>query len=163
MKILRLLDARLEEYILVPSLVFTVILIFIQVVMRYVFQSSLSWSEELARYIFVWQTWIGASFAVKHCKHIRVEFAKNFLSPSGRKFLDVTVFLIWLGFSIFLTMKSGQLSSILFQRNQISPAMGIPMAWAYLSVPVGCGLMSLRLGQSLFLRNFNEAGGGEGA
>ena len=54
-----------EEYLLVGSLAFNVVLVFFQVVMRYVFQNSLSWSEELARYIFLWQTWVGASYAVE--------------------------------------------------------------------------------------------------
>ena len=62
-----------EEYLLVGSLAFNVVLVFFQVVMRYVFQNSLSWSEELARYIFLWQTWLGASYAVKEHRHLRVE------------------------------------------------------------------------------------------
>ena len=73
MAFLRFLNKRFEELILVPSLVFTVILVFSQVVMRYVFQSSLYWSEELARYLFVWQTWLGASLAVREASHIRIE------------------------------------------------------------------------------------------
>ena len=49
---------KLEEWLLVGSLAFSVILLFIQVIMRSVFNSSLSWSEELARYIFIWQIYI---------------------------------------------------------------------------------------------------------
>ncbi|GAB6280967.1 MAG: hypothetical protein STSR0007_11010 [Thermovirga sp.] len=151
MRFLRFLDGKLEEIILVPSLVFTVGLIFVQVIMRYVFHASLTWSEELARYVFVWQTWIGASFAVKHTSHIRVEFLKHFLKKRGRLRLEWLVFVLWVGFSIFLTWKSAQITGLLFSRNQVSPAMHIPMAWAYLSVPVGCGLMTFRLFQSMFL------------
>lgn len=49
----------LEAHLLVISLAFTTLLIFVQVVMRYVFNNSLSWSEELARYVFIWQIWLG--------------------------------------------------------------------------------------------------------
>ena len=48
---------NLEEYILVYSMMFSVALVFVQVIMRYVFSNSLSWSEELARYLFLWQIW----------------------------------------------------------------------------------------------------------
>lgn len=54
---------QLEAHLLVCSLIFTVILVFFQVILRYVFSSSLSWSEELARYIFIWQIWLGTSVA----------------------------------------------------------------------------------------------------
>ena len=63
---------HLEEYLLVGSLVFSVLLVFLQVVMRTVFKNSLSWSEELARYLFIWQTWLGVSIAFKEDEHIKV-------------------------------------------------------------------------------------------
>lgn len=46
---------NLEEYLLVVSLVINVLLVFLQVIMRTVFKNSLTWSEELSRYIFIWQ------------------------------------------------------------------------------------------------------------
>lgn len=49
-----------EETILVYSYLLVVPLLFVQVVSRYVFNHSLSWSEELARYIFIWQVWLGS-------------------------------------------------------------------------------------------------------
>lgn len=54
---------NLEEYLLVVSLVINVLLVFLQVIMRTVFKNSLTWSEELSRYIFIWQIWLGASIA----------------------------------------------------------------------------------------------------
>ena len=57
---------NLEEYLLVVSLVINVLLVFLQVIMRTVFKNSLTWSEELSRYIFIWQIWLGASIALKY-------------------------------------------------------------------------------------------------
>ena len=65
--------ARIEEILLVFSLVLMVALIFGQVIGRYVFSSAPSWTEEMARYIHIFQVWIGASYAVKLRQHIRVE------------------------------------------------------------------------------------------
>ena len=60
-KVLVTIWNKIEEYFLVYSLILMVALVFIQVIMRYIFNNSLSWSEELVRYIFIWQIWLGAS------------------------------------------------------------------------------------------------------
>ena len=137
---------RFEEYLLVYSMMFSVALVFTQVVMRYVFSNSLSWSEELARYLFLWQIWVGASYAVKERRHLRIEVVQELLKDDFKKnIFELFALTLWLGFSIFLAYKGTELTSLLFHRGQVSPAMRIPMACAYASVPVGCTLMSIRL------------------
>lgn len=150
MKALKWLDEKLEESFLVASLIATVIIIFLQVVMRYVFKSSLSWSEELARYIFLYQIWVGASYAVKRSSHLRIEILKSKFSPRNQLVFDSFAMLIWLVFVVFLASKSFELTSMIFKRGQLSPAMRIPMGYAYASVPIGSGLMSLRIVQQIY-------------
>jgi TRAP-type C4-dicarboxylate transport system permease small subunit len=136
----------LEEYLLVYSLMFSVALIFIQIIMRYVFSNSLGWSEELARYLFLWQIWLGASYAVKERRHLRIEIIQDLMRDKRKKMIfELLPTAIWLLFSIFLTYQGTRLTLILFERGQVSPAMRVPMAYAYASVPVGCALMSIRL------------------
>ena len=53
----------LEEYFLIGTLFFNVVLVFVQVIMRYVFHNSLYWSEELARFVFLWFSWITADLS----------------------------------------------------------------------------------------------------
>ena len=136
---------NLEEYILVPSFVFTVAIVFFQIIMRYVFRNSLSWSEELVRYIFLWQIWLGASFAVKAQRHLRIEAIKSILPGKYKDYSEILTLVIWLGFSLFLVYKGTELTQILMRRGQVSPAMRIPMYYPYASVPVGCSLMSIRI------------------
>ena len=136
---------HLEEYILVSSLIFTVFLVFMQVVMRYLFQNSLSWSEELARYVFLWQIWLGASYAVKEQRHLRIEIIKDLVPRNKQKHIEFVTLLIWFCFSLFLAIKASELTMMLFNRGQLSPALQIPMAYAYASVPAGCALMAIRL------------------
>ena len=134
-----------EEYLLVGSLAFNVVLVFFQVVMRYVFQNSLSWSEELARYIFLWQTWLGASYAVREHRHLRGEMLADRFKGRSRLVFELFVLLVWFGFSAFLAYQGYRMTAFLAQSGQSSAAMQIPISWAYASVPVGCGLMALRL------------------
>lgn len=149
-----------EEYILVASLFFTVGLVFIQVVMRYVFENSLSWSEELARYVFLWQIWLGASYAVKKKRHLRIEAFKSMLSKNKQMIVELVIYVIWFGFCVFMVYKGAELTGMLLQRGQVSPAMRVPMAYAYASVPVGCVLMAVRLGEGFwsFVRSWRNEG-----
>ena len=145
MKLLSILDERLEEFLLIPSFVVSVTIIFAQVVMRYLFGSSISWSEELARYLFVWQIWIGASYAVKQSRHIRVEFIRNFFSEKGKIRLEYFVLAVWIGFCVLMVALSVPLAQWMIRRGQLSPAMQVPMGYVYLCVPVGFSLMLFRL------------------
>jgi TRAP-type C4-dicarboxylate transport system permease small subunit len=140
-----------EEYLLIGSLMFSVALVFMQVVMRYVFQNSLSWSEELARYLFLWQIWLGASYAAKEGRHLRIEIVQEFLSVKGKIWFECFVTFIWFAFCVFLACKSSELTYKLFARMQVSPAMRIPIGFAYASVPAGTALMGLRLMQRMYL------------
>jgi TRAP-type C4-dicarboxylate transport system permease small subunit len=136
---------RIEENILFISLVFSVFLIFLQVVMRYVFGNSLSWSEELARYLFIWYTWIGTSLAIRERRHIRIEILTDFLGEKAKLRLEVLVLLLWAGFAAFLAFKGIEVGKLLLRSRQSSPALEIPMVFAYAAVPVGCTLMVVRL------------------
>ncbi len=142
---------RFEENLLYASLVFSVGLIFVQVVMRYVFSNSLSWSEEVARYLFIWQTWIGAGYAVRKKRHLRVEVLIDRFHGRSRVVMELIVLALWIFFGCFLIVKGYQLTSMIFMRGQISAALGMPMAVAYAAVPVGSLLMTLRLTHQAYL------------
>lgn len=136
---------KFEEYILITSLVVTVIVIFAQVVTRYVFNSSLSWSEEFSRYLFVWQTWLGSSLALKEGKHIRLEVLDKKFGPKGFNVMMIMAGIIWLAFDIFLIMNGTQLVSQQLARGARSSGMGIPLAIVYSSLPVSSVIIAFRL------------------
>ena len=141
--------ANLDEYVLMTALAFSTILIFLQVVMRYVFENSLAWSEELARYMYVWQTWVASSYAVKRGRHLRITSLVDIASQKRRVVIEIAVLMIWLAFSIFLCYLSVSLCRKIFAQGQISSAMGLPMWITYMAVPAGTALMSFRLVQQL--------------
>lgn len=136
---------KFEEYLLVGSLVVTVFIIFIQIIARYVFNSSLSWSEELARYIFIWQIWLGASLGVRERKHIRIEIIFDIFKGKRKQYVDGLATLIWIALCIFLTVSGTQLTLNLFRLHSLSAALRIPIYFIYATLPVSCLAMSLRL------------------
>ena len=80
-----------EEFLLIYSLMVSVALVFLQVVMRRVFNNSLYWSEELARYLYVWQTWLGVSYAARNGTHLRITILKDRLPAGMQKILELFV------------------------------------------------------------------------
>jgi C4-dicarboxylate transporter, DctQ subunit len=139
--------ARFEEIILVSTLVLMVLLIFSQVVGRYLFQSAPSWTEELARYIHIFQVWIGASYAVKLRQHIRVEAFITRLSGTPRKILETISTLIWFLLALFLAVMGTKLVMMSIELGQVSPAMQLPIWIPFLAIPLGAAGMVFRLAQ----------------
>jgi TRAP-type C4-dicarboxylate transport system permease small subunit len=136
---------NLDEYLMILMLAVSTVLIFAQVVMRYVFGYSLSWSEELARYMFVWQTWVSTGYAVKKRRHIRITSLVDLTTGAARALLELIVLAIWFAFSVFLGYESIGLCRMLYAQGQTSTAMGMPMWIAYLSVPVGAIIMAYQI------------------
>ena len=72
-KALQWLDENLEEVLLVIALAAMAVIMGIQVFARYIFGASLSWSEELTRYIFIWAGFLSVSYCTKKCISIKIE------------------------------------------------------------------------------------------
>lgn len=144
-KILQKYD-KFEEYLLIGTLVFNVLLIFSQILMRTIFNYSLSWTEELSRYIFIWQTWLGTSIALKYKQHIRVEILINFLKKiKNKKILEVLVNFIWISFSAFLLYAGILLCKSMITRNVLSSGMRIPLVFIYSCLPISSLIVLIRL------------------
>lgn len=150
---------KLEEHLLIGSLIFNVFLVFIQVIMRSAFNYSLSWSEELSRYIFIWQTWLGASIALKYNEHIRVELLFSFVKNIKiQRIVKILADIIWFVFSLFLMSNGWQLVQSMISRNALSSGMRVPLAFIYISLPISSLLICLRLIPRIYnqIRNINH-------
>ena len=77
MKILNAINDHLEEVFLVILMSLATIVVAAQVFTRFVTKSPLPWSEELARYMFLWLVWVGAAYATKERKHIKIDVMFN--------------------------------------------------------------------------------------
>lgn len=150
-KILKIYD-KIEERALVYSLVATVLIIFFQVIMRKVFNNSLSWSEELARFIFIWQIWMGISLGARKKEHIVVELIYGFPFMRGLpgKATRLLVRLINIAFCLFMVVVGWQLTQNLLLKNTLSPALEIPLWIVYGSLPFSFLVTLIRYVVELF-------------
>ena len=134
---------RIVQFTLVGMVGVMTVIIILQVFMRYLFLFSLSWSEEVARYLMIWVSFLGASLALKYGFHIGVEFVINRIPKKMRGWINLTAKLGVLLFLIYFTIGGFRLSWAV--RDQDSPALLFSMAYAYLSAPVGGVFMIIQL------------------
>lgn len=148
MKIIKWIDEYIEEVLLVILSVVMVVVIFMQVVMR-TFDNSLSWSEELARFSFIWLVYIGISLGVKRQRHIKIDIMLHLLKEKGRIILTIFANLLFLAFAILTIIYGYSIGEKLLAFGQQSPALHIPMGLVYMATPVGMSLTAIRLIQNL--------------
>jgi TRAP-type C4-dicarboxylate transport system permease small subunit len=117
--------------------------IFVQVVFRYGLESSLSWSEELARYLFVWVIFVGASVAVRRNQHIAMTAIAAALPEPLRSFATALAHVAFIAFLLLLAWACIPL--IVNARFTVSSELEIPIAWVYAAAPIGALLSVLHL------------------
>jgi len=148
MSVLKWLDNKIEEVLLVIFSTVMVSVIFFQVVMR-MSGNSLSWSEELGRYCFIWLVYVGISYGVKKRRHIKVDVMLLLLKDKGKVILSMIANLLFLVFAIIVMKHGTDIAMQLLSFGQKSPALQIPMGLVYMATPIGMGLTSIRLIQNL--------------
>ena len=135
---------RIDKVLLVVLAVLAAAMVLVmlyQVVLRYCFAAANVWAEELARFIFVWVTTLGASIAIRRNVHLRIDLLVDFLKPRARFILQIITYTAILLFLIYLL----RLGIDLMGRTMVNKSAGlrIPMAYPYAAIPVGCVFMIL--------------------
>ena len=117
-----------------------IIAITMQIVFR-VFFNALSWSEEAARYLLVWSTFLGASMAYKRGMHIAVTFLIEVFPPAARKILQIISHLLAAVFFVIIIIYGVKYMQM--QSTQVSASLRLPMKYVYLIIPFSGAVMGL--------------------
>jgi len=145
------LTDRLVRILLVPFALFTILIVFFEVLMRYVFRAPIITSVELARLGFVWSCFFGATVCFKRQKHIQFLFFTENFGRRGKRIVQATVDLLSLGFFLFLMVKGIQMAEAV--EPTYFPALGWSQLWLYLPLPLNALFMLIhtiaRLGDQL--------------
>ena len=137
--------------ILVACLLMTLTFnVFFQVLSRHLIKIPMVWTEEIARFSFIWSAFLGASLAVKNKAHFAVELlTKRF--PSFKKALAVFVsFCMVIVAGVFL-IQGIRYSAMGLDR--ISPTVNIKMIWIYMSIPISAFLMIFYVVEQLIIES----------
>jgi TRAP-type C4-dicarboxylate transport system permease small subunit len=114
--------------------------VFGQVFFRYALNHSLFWSEELARYILVWLTFLGATVAYRRGAHPRIDLWPDRGHSRWYKAIRIGAHLVGIAFFVLLVIYGMQFA--FFVRLQISPALQLPKWIVMLVLPLS-GLLLL--------------------
>jgi len=127
----------------------------VEVIRREVFAYSSIWGEEVVRYSFIYLAWIGAAAAVKERAHIRIDVLLHYVGPRVKAAIYILGDLVMLGVAIVALWYSFETVMVSGKFGSVSHGLRVSMVWFLMAVPLGFGLMVLRLVQSL-LRDFGS-------
>ena len=132
---------RLFSHAMVICLALMVVMVFGNVVLRYGFNSGITMSEELSRWLFVWMTFLGAIVAMRNHGHLGTDTLVARLPAAGRKACFVAAQLLILAMCGLMAKGAWQQAVINYEST--SAVMQASMAWFYASGVVFAVLGSL--------------------
>lgn len=145
MKIIKWLDENLEEALMVLFLIAMTLIMGVQVFSRYALGMSLSWSEELTRYLFIWSGFLSVSFCSKKCLSIKIEQFVALFPRRGRAVFKVVNHTFELIFFVYMIPFAAAYLMSAVHSGQVSPACGIPMYYIQAAPLVSFVLVALRI------------------
>ena len=136
---------------------FMMLLVFIltaSVVLRYVFNSPISFAEESSRYILVWMSFLGAGLAAKWDSHMRVDAFLGRMPIKVQLWIKTAINLatvVFLSYGVYYGMKL-----VIRTREQVSELLRINMSIMYFAVVAGFAIMIGYLLRNLYITFFKK-------
>lgn len=130
-------------YLSAAMLAYLLAIIFINIVLRYGFNSSIVTTEEISRFLFIWIVFLGVILAAHEHKHVVVNLVVDRLPATPRRVLDVVVQALILGISCLIAW--GSWHHIVINRANVAPITFIPYSFLYLPIflaAVGSGIVA---------------------
>lgn len=134
---------RLVEVAVFVMLAIMVMVISAAVFWRYVLNDSLSWSEELGRYLLVWISFLGASIGTYQAAHISISVVSDRLPPRIRWFTQLATDLMIVVFLSAILYQSIKILPVMSVR--IAPTLGLRMSVVYVVLPLSSAAMLLHM------------------
>ncbi|MGO2132390.1 MAG: TRAP transporter small permease [Halomonas sp.] len=136
----------------------------LQIISR-VFFTAVGWTEEVARFLLIWITFLGATLAFQRGRHIAVTFVVDALPSLPQRLCRTAATLVVLGFLSSLVVIGQEYMQV--QSFQRSASLRISMTWVYAIIPLTAGIMTwyalvdlagLALGDSIVRKDEDSAG-----
>lgn len=120
-------------------------LVIMNVILRYGFNSGLTWSEEASRFLFIWTTFLGAILANDyriHGEHMRMDFIVEMVHGVPRKIAEVLALIVVL--VLLCMLFSGSLHLVTSTWGFKTSALKLPKGGVYMCAPICFGYMALQ-------------------
>lgn len=137
--------SNLEVYAGAVMMLIMVIILFCNVIGRYVLRHSIPWAEELCLILFTLSVYFGAAGAVKTRQHLRLETVLGKLGPKARMIMEIVDNCIFMVFNVIIMFGLVPLVQQLYKYKTSTAVLGIPKYINYIWLPIMFTLMSVRL------------------
>jgi TRAP-type C4-dicarboxylate transport system permease small subunit len=121
------------------------VLLSVQIVNRYIFNTSFIWLEEIARISFVWLIYFSAASAAKDDRHIRIEIIDLFVPTPALRWTTLFADALVICFDLVIVWLGILLIRSTIQYGDVTPVTDIPMGLIYAVIPVCFALMAYRV------------------
>lgn len=108
---------------------------FVQVILRFIFNSPSTWAGATTQLLVVWMVHLGVALTIRTGSLVSVDFVRNLIGVRARPWLDIAVGLVMLSFFLSLVLFGWEVVERV--QFQIHPALEMSMSWGYAAVPVG--------------------------
>lgn len=153
-RFIRFLDGPFVQIVVILAYAYFFLIILSEVVMRYFFSHSTNWGEMTARYAFVYFAYIASAEAFRYDEHIRIDLFPNRLGKMGRRILETYSDILCILISAAVIYYSILLMDIQQMANIRMHSLPLNLSWAQAALPLGWGLMIIRILQRTQRRFF---------
>jgi TRAP-type C4-dicarboxylate transport system permease small subunit len=138
------------EYLSMALVGLMALLVIVQVILRYVFNDPLTWSEELARFSFIYLAFAGIGAAYGRRRHMFIDAVLVILPPGMRRAVEFSVAGIATAFLVTVIGITIRTILELHRMEVATPALELPMAYIYLVIPLGLAALIAQVWLDLY-------------
>jgi TRAP-type C4-dicarboxylate transport system permease small subunit len=138
------------EYLSMVCVATMTILVIAQVVLRYVFNDPLTWSEEMARIVFIYLSFLGIGAAYGRRRHMAIDALIILLPARMKRAVEFSVVGIATAFLITVIVLTARSMAELYRVEITTPALDFPMAFVYLIIPLGLSMLIAQMWLDLY-------------
>lgn len=133
----------LNKLTLIVLLAAMAVIVFANVVMRYLTNGSIVWAEEVARYMMIWMTFLGAGLVLRYGGHVAITNLSDLAPPRMQRGLRLMLVALMLVFCLIFVWRGIEYGGRMHQ--QVTPATRISFSYVYAAIPAGFALMAMHL------------------
>lgn len=138
------------EYLSMLCAATMAVLVIAQVILRYVFNDPLTWSEEVARIVFIYLSFIGIGAAYGRRRHMFIDALVILLPAKVKRTVEFSVVVIATLFLVTVILLTVRSMAELYRVEITTPALDFPMAFVYLIIPLGLSALIAQMWIDLY-------------
>ena len=147
----KILDERVENWLITIFYTYFILIVVLEVTLRYGFNRSTIIGEETARHAFIWLSWVAASLATKKRIHIKIKYLEDKVSARTQYVLNFIYNGLFILFCIISISYVIPIIRSQIEYETLSRAAQYPMFIIYLSIPFGYGMMIYRVIENIII------------